>query len=113
MSDEFSRHVADLLAPLGPVRVRRMFGGYGVYLDRVMFGLIADDTLHFKVDETTAPRYERAGLPAFGYERGDGRTVVMTYRQAPPEALEDADVLCDWAREALAVARKAAAAKRR
>lgn len=113
MSDQLARHVTDLLAPLGPVRIRRMFGGYGVYLDRTMFGLIADDTLYFKVDETTAARYEAAGLPPFSYERGDGRTVAMTYRQAPPEALDDSDALCEWARDALAVAGRAAAAKKR
>ena len=40
--------VADLdakLAPLGHFRARPMFGGYGLYLDGVIFGLIGWATL--------------------------------------------------------------------
>ncbi len=58
---EFRDHVLDLLAPLGPVTARRMFGGFGITLDGVMFALIADDVLYLKVDDRTRPDYEAAG----------------------------------------------------
>jgi DNA transformation protein len=104
---EFCDHLMDLMAPLGDVRVRAMFGGYGVYLGQLMFGLVADDTLYLKVDNGNRTRFEAAGLPPFTYTGKRGQPIIMSYHQAPPESLEDAAVLCDWAREALEAARRA------
>ena len=33
----------ELLAPFGNVRAKRMFGGYGIFKDELMFGLVADE----------------------------------------------------------------------
>jgi DNA transformation protein len=104
---EFCDHLVDLLAPLGDVRVRAMFGGYGVYLGQLMFGLVADDTLYLKVDNGNRTRFEAAGLPPFTSTGKHGQPIIMSYQQAPPESLEDAAVLCEWAREALEAARRA------
>ena len=41
----FVEHVLDLLLALGPVKARRMFGGWGFFLEGVMFALSADDRL--------------------------------------------------------------------
>lgn len=111
MSDEFCDHVSDLLAPLGPVRIRKMFGGYGVYTGDLMFGLVADDTLYLKVDDQTRARYAAAGLAPFTYEREDGDPIVFSYCEAPPEGLDDSAVLCEWATEAIEAARRAKAAR--
>lgn len=106
--NEFCQYLLDMLAPLGHVRIRAMFGGYGVYAGDVMFGLVAEDVLYLKTDESNRRRFEAAGLPPFTYQGRPGRPPVqMSYSQAPPESLEDADVLCDWAREALEAARRA------
>ncbi len=97
-----------MLAPLGNVRIRAMFGGYGVYAGDVMFGLVADDVLYLKTDADNRRRFEAAGLPPFTYQgRPDRPPIQMSYAQAPPESLEDADLLCDWARGALEAARRA------
>ena len=34
--------IAELFHAFGPVLVKRMFGGYGVYCGEVMFALVAD-----------------------------------------------------------------------
>ena len=104
---EFCDYLVDLLAPLGDVRVRSMFGGYGVYLGQLMFGLVDNDTLYLKVDNGNRARFEAAGLLPFTYTGKRGQPVIMSYHQAPPESLEDAAVLCDWAQEALKAARRA------
>ncbi len=39
--DSFHAFVRELFAGLGPVTVKRMFGGAGIYADGVMVGLIA------------------------------------------------------------------------
>jgi DNA transformation protein len=97
---EFRDHVLDLLAPLGPVRARRMFGAFGIFLDGRMFGIIEDDALYLKTDEATRGHFEDAGTAPFTYQ-SRGRTVALTYWEAPSELLEEGDELCSWARKAI------------
>ena len=102
-SNEFVEFVLESLQPLRGVSARRMFGGWGIYKDGAMFGLIAYDTLYFKVDEANRAAYEAAGLPHFTYT-GKGKPIRMSYREAPPEGFDDPKILCAWAREAYAAA---------
>ncbi|MCK6452886.1 MAG: TfoX/Sxy family protein [Alphaproteobacteria bacterium] len=102
-SREFLDYVVDLLRPFGPVSIRRMFGGAGVYRDGLMFALVAYDTLYLKVDDETRPAFERAGMGPFTYE-GKTEPVTMSYFEAPPDAMEEADLLAGWARDAYAAA---------
>ena len=110
-ANEFVNHVLDLLEALGPVSARPMFGGYGIYLDRVMFALVANDTLCLKVDEESRGEFEAAGLEPFRYTK-KGKTYQMSYHAAPEDALEDAELLRDWARKAVDAAMRAAHGKR-
>jgi DNA transformation protein len=109
---EFVGFVIESLRPLGPVAARRMFGGHGIFMDGVMFGLIADDQLYLKVDDGNRTAYEAEGLQPFSY-RGRGGRIETSYREAPSEGFEDPEVLCDWAREAYAAALRADARKTR
>jgi DNA transformation protein len=105
-------YVLDQLKPLGPVQSRRMFGGAGVYLDGVIFAIIADDVLYLKVNEANRPDYEAAGMGPF-QPYGDS-SFVMSYYEVPAEVLEDVEQLVLWARKALAAARaKAVRGKKR
>jgi DNA transformation protein len=106
----FIELLKDALSGLGPVSVRRMFSGAGIYADGVMFGLIADDTLYLKADDETKRAFEAEGLGPFVYE-GGGRTIAMSYWRAPERLLDDGEEMVAWARTALHVARRAAAAK--
>jgi DNA transformation protein and related proteins len=106
----FIELLKDTMRGLGPVSVRRMFGGAGVYADGVMFALVADDTLYLKADETTRGAFEAEGLPRFGYEAREKR-IDLPYWRAPERLLDDADEMTEWAATALAVARRAKAAK--
>lgn len=38
-------------APLGPIETRRMFGKTGIFIDGAMLGMVADNTLYFRVDD--------------------------------------------------------------
>jgi DNA transformation protein and related proteins len=107
----FVSYVVESLQPLGPVGARRMFGGHGIYLDGVMFALIADDQLYLKVDDANRAAYEAASLRPFTFS-SKGKEVVTSYREAPGEGFDDPEVLCAWAREALAAARRAHKPKR-
>jgi len=81
----FAEYVVELLAPLGRVAARRMFGGHGIYCDGVMFALIADDVLYFKADDVNRPALEQAGAEPFTYEARGKRAVMSSWR-APGRA---------------------------
>ncbi|GLK82616.1 TfoX/Sxy family protein [Ancylobacter defluvii] len=104
--------VADLLAAFGPVRVKRMFGGLGVFADGLMLALVIDDTLYFKADPALAERLAAGGSVPFTYDRR-GRRVELGYWSAPEAALDDAEALAEIARAALAVARRSPAKAKR
>lgn len=104
----FADFVLDLLAPLGGVTMRRMFGGFGLFRDRVMFAIIAGDSLYMKVDERNRPAFEATGAEPFTYRR-EGREVALSYYEAPAALFDDADALCDWARGAHQAAQRAQA----
>lgn len=104
-SDGFKDFIKDQLTGFGPVRIRNMFGGAGVYADDVMIALIADDTLYLKADETTVPAFEAEGMGPFVYERRGREPVAMSYWELPPRLLDDPDALSKWARDAHAIAR--------
>lgn len=107
VSPGFATMIEDLLAPLGPIRIKRMFGGGGVYCGSVMFGLIADDVLYLKADKTTAPAFEAEGSAPFVYD-GKGKPVTMSYWRLPERLYDEPDEAVTWGRRALGVARAAA-----
>jgi DNA transformation protein len=111
-SAEFVRHVIDLMAPLGAVRARAMFGGFGIYQRETVFAIIVEDRLYFKTDDATRRSFSKLGLGPFTYT-ARGRTIAMPYHEAPPEAFESPEVMRSYALEAIGVARRAAGIKRR
>ncbi len=107
ISSEYRDHVLEMLAALGHVTARRMFGGAGIYLDGTIFGLIAGDVLYFKVDDGNREDFEDAGMgPFVPFE--DGR-MQMPYWEVPADLLEDPDELCTWARKAWEAGRRSPA----
>jgi len=106
-----AERVTAWLLPLGPVRARRMFGGWGLFHEDLMFALIADARLFLKVDDETDRRFAEAGCKSFSYARGEGRRIVMSYREAPAGTTEDPEALLPWAALALEAARRARARK--
>jgi DNA transformation protein len=112
-STGFVEFLQDQLRSVGPVAIRRMFGGAGVFVDGIMFALIADDTLYFKADEATRAEFEAEDMPAFSYETKDGRKSLVSYWRAPERLFDDPEEMQAWAMKALGAARRAAGAKSR
>jgi DNA transformation protein len=108
---EFTDYLREVFAEFGPVHARKMFGGYGIYHDGIMFGLVANDTLYLKADATTRDRFLSRGLGAFEYEK-NGKTVSMSYYLAPEEIFDDPETASAWAKQSYAIACRAKAARR-
>ncbi len=109
---EFVTYVVDLMQSIGPVRAKGMFGGHGIFLEGLMFGLIADSVLYLKVDKDTEIEFKARGLEAFTYNK-KGKEFKMSYYQAPEETLEDYEEMNSWANKAYGAALKAASKNRK
>ncbi len=114
MDPEFIR---ELFAPFGPVTVKRMFGGAGIWCDGLMFGLVFDGAIFLKVDESSIPDFEREGSKPFVYTRAKSKGRVgrasLSYWRLPERLYDDPDELAVWAARALAIAQHKKFAPRR
>lgn len=106
----FVFYVVDLMQSIGPVSAKFMFGGYGIFLEGLMFGLVADNVLYLKVDKETENEFKSKGLEKFTYKK-QGKEFKMSYYQAPEEALEDGEEMSFWAAKAYSAARRVASKK--
>ena len=107
MDPEFIR---ELFAPFGPVTVKPMFGGAGIWSEGLMFALVFDDAIFLKVDATSIPDFAREGSQAFVYTRAKskgrvGRASLSNWR-LPEWLYDDPDELAVWAARALAIAQR-------
>ena len=109
VSSDYLAYVLDQLAGLGGVSSRRMFGGVGLYQDEFFFGLIADDVLYLRVDDSNRADYTARGMAQFK-PYANRPQLSMNYYESPAEVLEDAAELVRWANRSVKVAMKAAVA---
>jgi DNA transformation protein len=100
------------LQAVGAARARAMFGGFGIYLDDVIVGIIAWDRLFFRVDGRNRPDYQAAGTAPFTYEGRGGKPIEMPYWEVPAEVLAEPARLADWATKARAASLAARASKK-
>ncbi len=102
----------DWLAPLGQVTGRKMMGGMTLYLDGVVFAILADDLLWFKADKESDAEWDAAGCDRFVVGEKDGVPQAMNYRRAPGDVYDDPEDMRRWAVVALAAGLRSAAKKR-
>ncbi|AYV46411.1 competence protein TfoX [Caulobacter flavus] len=101
VSEDFLEFVLEQLAPAGQLKPKRMFGGVGLYASGLFFAILDDDTLYLKGDAALKPAFEAAGSHPFD-PFGEGKP--MAYWSAPAEAMDDPELLVEWARRSMAVA---------
>jgi len=112
-SDSFAEFLREQLAPLGRVTMRRMFGKTGVFCDGVMFGVVTENMLYLRVDDHNREAFKEArSSPPLNYEK-KGATIDLAFWRAPERLFDEPDDLVDWARLALAAARRVAATRKR
>ena len=98
----YFEYVLEQLAALPALRPNRMFGGIGLYSDGIFFGLIDDDTLFFKTNDSNIAAYRDRNMPRF-MPFPDRPEAVLGYHQVPADVIEDAETLVAWARQSIQV----------
>lgn len=87
----------------GMVTVKKMFGAADLYYGGIIFAIIADDVLYFKVDDSNRYDYEKAEMCPF--KPFKDKSMIMSYYEVPPEVIEDKEDLVAWALKAAIVSR--------
>lgn len=105
-NNDYAYYVLDLLEPLGNIKSRKMFGGFGIYKSDIFFALIIDNILYFKVDESNRSQYESLDSKPFSYEGKNGKMISMSYWEVPIDILENNSKLTQWVELAVKAAIK-------
>ncbi len=105
-ANEYINFLQETFELFGPITARKMFGGYGLYHQGLMFALVANDTLYLKADAHNVSHFEAQRLPPFQFNK-NGKLVKMSYYQAPDEIMDDGEQAAIWARRSFEAALRA------
>ncbi len=90
--------IEEMFEGLGPVAIRRMFGGKGIYHRGLIMAVYLHDEMMLKADAVSGPDFAAAGARQWSYEGKNGKPVLMPYWTIPDEALDDPEIMARWAR---------------
>lgn len=94
--DSTVEYIKDVLEQFAPVLFKRMFGGYGIYKNGLIFAIILDDELYFKSDEVAESFYSQHDSQQFTYPIKSGKIVKMPYWKVPNDVMDDEDEMKIW-----------------
>lgn len=97
--NEFIEFIIESLSASGLIQAKRMFGGYGIYKNNVIIGIIINNELYFKTSKETETEYIEYNSHQFSYDK-NGKTVKLCYWKVPDEILENRELLKDFANTA-------------
>lgn len=90
--------IEEMFSALGPVKIRRMFGGKGVYHQGVIIAVEVRNEMLLKADAVSGPVFEAAGARRWVYEGKGGKVVRMPYWSIPDNAYDDPEDMARWVR---------------
>lgn len=109
-SNEFIDFLHEVFEDLGPIQAKRMFGGYGIYHDGLMFGLVVANQLYLKVDDENRHFFEAQKLGPFVFAM-KGKPVLLSYHLAPEAIMDERELAAMWARRSWNAALRAQSLK--
>ena len=104
VSTSYLEFILDRIAEVDDVVAKSMFGGYGLFQDERMFGIVADDTFYLKADNQNRRDFERAGMEPFRPYKDPSR--MISYYEVPTDLLETPEALSSWLSKSLAAAKR-------
>ena len=106
----YLEYLVETVQPLGEITWRSMFGGYALYADGTIFGLVGNGALFLKADEVNVEMFESRGLPPF--QPWEDKAMSMKYYAAPPEIFEDPAEMLRWCGASVAAGKRGQKPKR-
>lgn len=100
--------IEELFAAVGPIAIKRMFGGKSIYVRGIIIAIQYQDEILLKADAQSSPRFVEAGCRQWVYENKNGKTAAMPYWSIPDDAYDDPEVMAEWVRLALEAGQRTA-----
>lgn len=92
-NSEFRDYIVnDLLGEISGVTSKKMFGGFGLYKNGAIFGIIADNEFYFKVNDAIRSSFEKSGSRPFTYERQEKIIALSSYYLVTEEMMENGEI---------------------
>lgn len=104
---EYLNYLVECMAFIQDLRVRAMFGGYGLYQDDLIFAIVVNDVLYLKSDAAIKNEFTQRGLQPFTYTVRSDKLVTMQYFEAPPDVFEQPEIMQEWTQKAWGAALRA------
>lgn len=102
---KFADYICDVLGKLGKVTYRAMFGGFGIYLDGLIFAIIVDEKLYLKVGNDNIDMFKKINSQPFSYRSSKGKDVKMSYWEISGDIVDNLDELEILAKSAIEIAK--------
>ena len=102
MDDLITQKSMALFEPLGTIKSRSMFGGFGIFADDIMFALVVNDKLHIKLGKSYSLHFEDKNSKPHIYRRR-GFPSVTKYHSVPEHLWETPDVIFSVAKKSVEV----------
>lgn len=104
-------YLEEMFESLGPITVKRLFSGKGIYFDNKIIAAVIDGEVLLKADEVSAPLFKEAGSEQWTYEYPSGKLagkiIKMPYWSIPTDALDNPSELAKWVELAYEAAHRA------
>ncbi|KAB0286662.1 TfoX/Sxy family DNA transformation protein [Vibrio fortis] len=94
-----------LFEPLGKIKSRSMFGGFGLFADDTMFALVVNNQLHIRADKNTTSQFEQQGFEPYVYKKR-GFPVVTKYFALPEDLWQTQERIIELAKASLNCAKE-------
>jgi len=98
--------VEDVLGHIDGITSKGMFGGWGIYLEGIIVGLIIDGELYLKADKELVAKYKKIGLYTFTYTGSKNKVYEMNYVSVPEETMEDREAIKERIYESFEISKR-------
>ncbi|MGB8819347.1 MAG: TfoX/Sxy family protein [Rhizobiaceae bacterium] len=98
--------IEEMFQSVGPITIKRMFGGKGIYVQGIIVAIETDSEIFLKADALSATQFSAAGARRWTYD-GKGKSVSMPYWTIPDDAFDDPDEMAKWVGLAMEAGKRA------
>jgi DNA transformation protein len=104
---------ADLFDAHGAIQARRMFGGFGMYVNGQIVGIIVRERIYLKTDDESRKAFIAEKCKPFTYQKRTGKGVSLRYYAIPERLYDDPEEFAAWVDRAHAIVPAKPAKKKR
>ena len=105
VSEDYKSYIEEQFSAYGDVDFKKMFGGYGIFREGIMFAMISPgDIFRMRADDNNVGDYQKEGMqqfPSHGGKKG------MPYWDVPAYVIENQNDLKLWAEKSYKAALRA------